>query len=100
MLAPSYGGPGRWYVLYAGGIVAKDWQIQGLPAPGERASERLLSDMRRGVYRFVAAGSTFSDRPGLDPRIMSELAGWQVVWRSDEGGTGPSRLTIYERRKR
>lgn len=99
MLAPSYGGPGRWYVLYAGGVRAKDWQVQGLPAPGERASVRLLGDLRRGLYRFVAVGSTFSDRPGLDSRITGELARWNVVWQSDEGGTGPSRLTIYEREK-
>lgn len=100
MLAPSYGGPGRWYVLYAGGIEAKDWQIQGLPAPGERASERLLDDLRRGAYRFVVVGSTFADRPGLDPRLANALAGWKVAWRSDEGGTGPSRLLIVERGKK
>jgi 4-amino-4-deoxy-L-arabinose transferase-like glycosyltransferase len=100
MLAPSYGGPGRWYVLYARGVDAKDWQIQGLPAPGERVSDRLISDLRRGVYRFVAVGSTFADSAGLDSRLTSELAEWKPVWQSEEGGTGPSRLIIYERKER
>lgn len=97
MLAPSYGGPGRWYVLRVAGANAREWQILGLPASGERAGDRILSDIHRGLYRFVVVGSTFMDYAGLDSRIERELMSWKKVWSSDEKGAGKSRLVIYER---
>jgi hypothetical protein len=94
MLAPQYGTVGRWYLLHVAGVPAQEWQVQALPA--EKASDRLLQEIVSGVYRYIAVGSTFSDQPGLDPRIQQILQTWPVVWQGDEGGTGPSRLVIYQ----
>jgi len=96
MLAPSYGGVGRWYVLHVAHAKAHEWQVLGLPAPGEKAADSLIYDVHRGIYQFVAVGSTFSDYPGLDSRVTAQLARWREVWKSDEGGMGVSRLVIYE----
>ncbi len=97
MLAPSYGSVGRWYVLHVAGIDAREWQVMGLPLASERAGDRLIGDIRHGVYRFVAAGSTFADTVSVNPRVLSEIRAWKIAWRSDEGKGLPSRLTIYER---
>ena len=96
MLAPSYGGVGRWYVLHVGNVEAKEWQVQGLPVGMENTSSKMLSEIQTGVYRFIAVGSTFVDYYRVDPRVAQELRKWKVVWQSDEGGEGTTRLTIYQ----
>jgi hypothetical protein len=94
MLAPAYGGVGRWYVLHVGGVNAKEWQVQALPGSG--TNQKLLDEIRWGVYHYVAVGSTFSDQPSIDPAIKRIISRWPVIWQSDEGGLGPSRLVIYQ----
>ncbi len=95
MLAPAYGTVGRWYLLHYAGVSVEEWRVQAVPAQG--ASAKLLADVDRGTYRYVAVGSTFSDRPYVDSRILGKLATWGRVWVSDEQGSGPTRLTIYRR---
>ena len=107
MLAPAGGGGARWYLIYEGGIPAKDWQVQALP-DGPTGSSRsssmnrakLLRDILQGVYRYVVVGTAFSDRKPMDPFIRQILnnkqAPWQLVWQSQEYGEGESRLIIYE----
>ncbi|HLV80482.1 MAG TPA: glycosyltransferase family 39 protein [Chthonomonadaceae bacterium] len=94
MLAPAYGVPARWYLLYVARVPAKPWQIEALP--GEDAHDNLLQALCSGAYRYVAAGNSFFDTPSIDPRIARVLRTWPVVWQSDEDGVGPSRLKIYQ----
>ena len=94
ILAPQYAQAGRWYLLYGAGVPASEWQVEALPERAARA--KLFGELITGVYRYVVVGSTFSDYPTVDNSIRHLLRRWPVVWRSDEGGTGPSRLVIYE----
>lgn len=93
MLAPAYGGGGRWYLLYFAGVHAEEWRVQALPPSG--ASDRLLSELADGIYTYVVNGSSFADRPATDARIAKLISRWPRVWQSDEQGTGTSRLVIY-----
>ncbi|MDE2125163.1 MAG: hypothetical protein KGJ62_01065 [Armatimonadetes bacterium] len=94
MLAPAYASVGRWYMLHYAGAKAQDWQIEALPSG--RAPARLLSDMRDGLYKYAAVGSTFSDTYTVDWRISILMRHWKEIWHSDEHGTGISRLTLFE----
>jgi len=96
IVAPAYGSVARWYLLHVAGVPVQEWQVQGLPAD-DLVDDSLVWDIRTGVFRFVAVGSTFSDRPWLDNRIRRLLQTWPVIWQSNERGTGPCRLRIYER---
>ena len=49
-----------------------------------------------GGFRYVAVGNSFSDWTDLDNRIRLLLQKWPVVWKSEEGGAGSSRLIIYQ----
>jgi len=99
MLAPQYGGVGRWYLIHVAGIPAKDWQVQALPPRG-MANERLLHDISIGVYRYIAIGGPFSDSPNVDVKVAEVIKAWPVVWRSFEPDSGVSRLVLYERPRR
>jgi hypothetical protein len=94
MLAPAFGGGGRWYLIYGAGVPVEEWRVQALPAA--RAKERLIREIKAGDYRFIVTGSTYNDWASVDNSIRHTLAKWPIVWRSDEGGTGPSRLVIYQ----
>lgn len=94
MLAPAYGGVGRWYLIYGAGTKVEEWRVQALPASGAR--DKLIRDITARTYQFVVVGSTFSDWADVDLRIRKIITKWPVVWRSDEHGTGSSRLVIYE----
>lgn len=94
LLAPAYGIVGRWYVLHVGRAPAQGWQVEALPTDSARLP--LLTQISRGAYPFVAVGSTFTDTPTVDWRIWQMVRKWPVIWRSDEHGLGPSRLTLYQ----
>jgi hypothetical protein len=95
VMAPAYGGVGRWYLLHVAKAPAKEWQVQALPEA--KARPKLVSEVATGAYRFVVVGSTFNDWCKVDPSIDKIIQAWPVVWQSDEGGTGPCRLRIHER---
>lgn len=98
MLAPAFGGGGRWYLIYGAGISAKEWQVQGLP--DSNARPQLLDEIDQGHYPYIAVGSTYADYPSVDNKIRILLRKWDVVWQSNEGGRGRSRLTIYRKPKK
>lgn len=95
IMAPQFGGVARWNLMYSARIPMKEWQVQGLPPAN--ANRRVLEDLARGVYTYVAVGSTFSPRPSIDVRIAAMIRAWPVVWRSEEPAGEPPRLTIYRR---
>jgi hypothetical protein len=94
-LVPPFGAVGTWYLRHRAGIPAEDWQVQSWPP--RQATPRMIEDVRSGVYRWVVVGNTFQDYPFMDNTLRQIIAKWPVVYRSDEGGTGPSRLVVYER---
>lgn len=83
----------RWYLVYQGQVPPLESQFQPMPvhAPKPLFLERLSA----GFYRYVAVSNMFEDHVDLDPKTVRILHNWPVAWRSDERGTGPSRLTIY-----
>ena len=95
IMAPQFGGVARWNLMYASGIPMKEWQVQGLPPAN--ANRKVLEDLARGVYAYVAVGSTFSPRPAIDARVAAMIRAWPIVWRSEEPAGEPSRLIIYRR---
>ncbi len=84
----------RWYLVYQGGLPSLDSQFQTMPihAPKPVFLDRLAS----GFYRYVGVSNMFEDRVDLDEKTARILSHWPVAWRSDERGTGPSRLTLYQ----
>jgi 4-amino-4-deoxy-L-arabinose transferase-like glycosyltransferase len=107
MLASAYGSDARWYIIHYAGVDAHDWQIQALPSGPPTLNRRsleqriiLLNDIRRGVYRYIAVGNTFSDQMPMDITIERIIDNpscpWKLVWQSEEEGTGASRLKIYQ----
>lgn len=94
-LASSYAVPARWYLLHAAALPITEDQVRILPGSGAR--EELLDDLQAGRYRWIVVGNSFSDWTEVDNRIRILLRRWPLVWSSDERGTGPSRLLIYER---
>lgn len=85
----------RWYLVYQGGIAPTESQFQTLPVHAPRAE--FIHKLASGLYRFVGVSNMFEDSVDLNERTRSILRSWPTVWRSDEHGTGPSRLVIYER---
>jgi hypothetical protein len=88
----------HWYLVYQGGVPPIDSQFQTMPvhAPKPVFLDRLGS----GFYRYAGVSNMFEDGVDLDARTQRILRGWPIVWRSDEHGTGLSRLTVYGWRAR
>ncbi len=93
VMGPQWLTVGQWYLIHGAGAPAREGDIGELPGG---ASPAFLAKMRRGYIRYIVVSSTFMDSPSINAVIASELARWSVVWRSDEKGSGPSRLTVYE----
>ena len=96
MIAPQYVAVGRWYLLHVAGVKAEEWQVQALPSESDRASDKLLSELRGGVWRFAAVGSQFSEAASVNPKVRQMLEKWPIIFQSDENNTGFSRLLIRE----
>jgi len=84
---------GHWYLVYQGGVSPAETQFQALPVHEPRPI--FLDRLQSGVYRYVAVSNMFQDGVDLDAKTLRILREWPIVWRSDEHGTGPSRLVIY-----
>jgi hypothetical protein len=65
--------------------------------PVHQPKPSVLERLSSGFYRYVAVSNMFEDSVDLDPKTRRILRDWPVIWRSDEHGTGPSRLSVYER---
>jgi len=83
----------HWYLVYQGGIPPLDSQFQTMPVHEPKPA--FLARLSAGFYRYVGVSNMFEDQVDLDPKTKSILRTWTVVWRSDEHGSGPSRLTLY-----
>ncbi len=83
----------RWYLVYQGGAPPLEAQFQPMPIHAPNAD--FLARLDSGFYRYVAVSNMFVDSVDLDVKTERALRHWPVVWRSDERGSGPSRLTIY-----
>lgn len=95
LLSSSYAVSARWYLLHQARLPLKEEQIRILPA--SEARDELIRELKEGCYRWIVVGNSLTDWTPVDNRIRMLLQRWRVVWKSDEGGTGPSRLVIYER---
>ena len=83
----------RWYLLYQGNLPPVDSQFQALPVHAPRPL--FLDRLQSGFYRYAAVSNMFEDNVDLDVSTRRILKHWTIAWRSNEHGTGPSRLTIY-----
>jgi 4-amino-4-deoxy-L-arabinose transferase-like glycosyltransferase len=83
----------HWYLVYQGRVPPLDSQFQTMPVHAPRPA--FLDRLRAGFYRYAGVSNMFEDQVDLDPKTRSILRGWTLIWRSDEHGSGPSRLTIY-----
>ena len=83
----------HWYLVYVGGVSPINSQFQ--PMPIHAPKPEFLHRLAIGFYRYVAVSNMFEDKVALDEKTARILRSWPVAWRSDERGTGPSRLIVY-----
>jgi hypothetical protein len=95
LIASQYAVAAKWYLLHAAHAPAQEDDIRMLPAGN--AKPEVLQELLEGRYRWVVVWNAFTDWTEVDNRIRMLLRRWPVAWRSDEHGTSPSRLIIYER---
>lgn len=84
----------RWYLVYQCSLPPLDSQFQTMPV--HEPKPEFLGRLSSGFYRFAGVSSMVEDNVDLDVKTRRILSAWPVVWKSEENGTGPSRLTLYE----